>query len=77
MRDQWVLNSLGTRLMALRGLSTRTVLTAVKLTFCRLREYSNILQHMERKKGNGCRNSSNLRNQPGNKKHSECKGNNM
>lgn len=38
------LNSLGTLLMALSGRSTRTVLTAEKLTFCRLREYSSILQ---------------------------------
>lgn len=38
------LNSLGTLLMALSGRSTRTVLTAEKLTFCKLREYSSILQ---------------------------------
>lgn len=44
------MDSLGTLLMALRGLSTRTVLTAEKLTFCRLREYSSILQPQERKK---------------------------
>lgn len=49
------LHSLGTRLMALSGLSTRTVLTAEKLTFCKLREYSNILQHMEREKENMCK----------------------
>lgn len=42
------LHSLGTRLMALSGLSTRTVLTAEKLTFCRLSEYSSILKHTER-----------------------------
>lgn len=42
------LHSLGTRLMALSGLSTRTVLTAEKLTFCRLSEYSSILEHTER-----------------------------
>lgn len=53
------LNSLGTRLMALRGLSTRTVLTAEKLTFCRLREYSSILQQTERRRENLCRCSSN------------------
>lgn len=57
------LNSLGTRLMALRGLSTRTVLTAEKLTFSRLREYSNILRHTERKKKNMFRNSSNEQQQ--------------
>lgn len=34
--------------MALSGLSTRTVLTAEKLTFCRLSEYSSILEHTER-----------------------------
>lgn len=34
--------------MALSGLSTRTVLTAEKLTFCRLSEYSSILKHTER-----------------------------
>lgn len=44
------MDSLGTLLMALSGLSTRTVLTAEKLTFCRLREYSSILQPRERKK---------------------------
>lgn len=44
------LDSLGTLLMALSGLSTRTVLTAEKLTFWRLREYSSILQPRERKK---------------------------
>lgn len=37
-------HSLGTRLMALSGRSTRTVLTAEKLTFCRSSEYSSILQ---------------------------------
>lgn len=42
------LHSLGTRLMALSGLSTRTVLTAEKLTLCRLSEYSSILQRRER-----------------------------
>lgn len=41
------LHLLGTRLMALSGLSTRTVLTADKLTFWRLREYSNMLQYIE------------------------------
>lgn len=35
--------SLGTLLMALRGLSTRTVLMAEKLMFWRSREYSTIL----------------------------------
>lgn len=35
--------------MALSGLSTRTVLTAERLTFCRLSEYSSILEHTERK----------------------------
>lgn len=37
-------HSLGTRLMARSGRSTRTVLTADKLTFCRSSEYSSILQ---------------------------------
>lgn len=47
--------------MALKGLSTRTVLTAEKLTFCRLSEYSNILQHMkgERKEFEWCNNKPN------------------
>lgn len=35
---------LGTLLMALSGRKTRTVRTAEKLTFCRSREYSSILQ---------------------------------
>lgn len=41
-------DSLGTRLMALRGLRTRTVRMADRLMFCRSREYSTILQRKER-----------------------------
>lgn len=37
-------DSLGTRLMALRGLKTRTVRMADRLMFCRSKEYSTILQ---------------------------------
>lgn len=41
---KWCCNLLGTRLIALRGRSTLTVLMAVKLTFCRSSEYSIILE---------------------------------
>lgn len=46
------LDLLGTLLIALSGRSTLTVLMAVKLTFCRSREYSTILENGKKKHPN-------------------------